>query len=121
MLKGQALQVLETKIAACKLCHELAEYREQTGGLTVPGEGNPNAQIMILGESPGQSESEQGKPFVGKSGRLLMNILQAMGLQREEVFICNILRCRPPGNRDPKVEEAANCRKFLDLQIRCIE
>lgn len=76
---------------------------------------------MVLGEGPGQNEAEIGEPFVGKSGRLLTNILESAGFPREQVYITNILKCRPPGNRDPKPDEAANCRKFLDLQIRCID
>jgi len=120
MLKSQALQILEQKISACRLCQELAEYRDANQYKTVPGIGNPNARIMIIGEAPGQNEAEEGEPFVGKAGKLLTNIINAAGWQREDVFITNILKCRPPGNRDPQPDEAANCRKFLDLQIRCV-
>jgi len=76
---------------------------------------------MILGEAPGENEAIEGNPFVGKAGKLLTNILVGMGLTREEVFITNILKCRPPKNRKPEAEEAKNCRKFLDLQIKAID
>lgn len=121
MLKSEALQILDQKIRQCNLCQELSEYRQSTGGLYVPGVGNPNAEIMILGEAPGQQEQEQGEPFVGRAGKLLTNILLAANWKREELFITNILKCRPPGNRDPLPDEAANCRKFLDMQIRCVD
>lgn len=121
MLKSQALQLLEQKISVCKLCQELAAYREENNYKTVPGVGNSNAQIMVIGEAPGENEAEEGEPFVGKAGKLLTNIIQAAGWERHEVFITNILKCRPPGNRDPQKEEAGNCRKFLDLQIKCVD
>lgn len=121
MLKSEALQILERKIAGCRLCQELTEYREANSYKTVPGIGNPNARAMIIGEAPGQNEAEQGEPFIGKAGNLLTNILTAANWKREDVYITNILKCRPPKNRDPQPEEAANCRKFLDLQIRCVD
>lgn len=121
MLKSEALTVLSSKIAKCTLCAELSEFRTENSYLTVPGEGNPNAELMILGEAPGQDEAESGRPFVGRAGKLLDSIIQAAGWQREEIFICNILKCRPPKNRVPTSEEAANCRKFLDLQIKCVD
>jgi DNA polymerase len=121
MLKSEALQLLEQKIAACTKCIELVEYRKANNYKTVPGIGNANAEVMVIGEAPGQNEAEQGEPFIGKAGRLLTNILEAAGWAREDIFICNILKCRPPGNRDPLKEEADNCRKFLDMQIRCID
>ena len=121
MKKSQALGILAEKIAACRKCQELTEYRTQCEYKTVPGRGNPNADVLIIGEAPGKNEAEQGEPFVGKAGNLLTNILEAVGISREEVFIANILKCRPPGNRDPKLEEANNCRPFLDLQIELID
>jgi DNA polymerase len=121
MQKSEALQILEQKIAKCELCEEITEWRVKSDWKTVPGVGNPNADVMIIGEAPGKNEAEQGEPFVGKAGNLLTKILEAAGWGREQVFIANILKCRPPGNRDPLKEEADNCRKFLDLQIRCID
>lgn len=87
----------------------------------VPGEGNPNAQIVFVGEAPGADEDEQGRPFVGRSGQLLDKIIAAMGLQRQEVFICNILKCRPPDNRDPKPDEIVSCIHFLEKQLEIIK
>lgn len=121
MLKSEALQKLASKIAGCKKCEELATYREANNYKTVPGVGNPNSRIFILGEAPGETEAKQGEPFVGKAGKLLTNILAAAGWPREEVFIANILKCRPPANRDPLPQEAANCRFFLEMQIRCVQ
>jgi uracil-DNA glycosylase family 4 len=120
MQQSEALQLLQQKIAGCRLCQELAEYRDANNYKTVPGVGNPNARIFVIGEAPGENEAKEGEPFVGKAGKLLNNIFLAAGWQREELFIANILKCRPPGNRDPQPTEAANCRKFLDLQIRCV-
>jgi uracil-DNA glycosylase len=87
----------------------------------VPGEGNPNAQIVFVGEAPGADEDEQGRPFVGRSGQLLDKIIAAMGLQRQDVFICNVLKCRPPDNRDPKPDEIINCIHFLETQLEIIK
>lgn len=121
MLKSEALQILEQKVAACTKCQELTEWRNSCGWKTVPGVGNPDAAIMVIGEAPGENEAKQGEPFVGKAGQLLTSILQAAGWQRSDVFICNILKCRPPANRDPRPDEAANCRKFLELQIKVVD
>jgi uracil-DNA glycosylase len=84
------------------------------------GEGNPGAQLVFVGEAPGADEDEQGKPFVGRAGQLLSKIIAAMGLKREEVYICNILKCRPPGNRNPQPEEIAPCEPFLIRQLEAI-
>lgn len=81
------------------------------------GVGNPEAKIMFVGEAPGADEDKQGEPFVGKSGQLLNDIIKACRMKREDIYICNVLRCRPPGNRLPAPDEAANCREFLDGQI----
>ncbi len=86
----------------------------------VPGEGNPHAKIVFVGEAPGADEDEQGRPFVGRSGQLLTNMISAMGLQRKDVFICNILKCRPPENRDPKPDEIIHCLPFLQRQLEVI-
>lgn len=121
MLKSQALQILEQKVAACTKCEGLTEYRKANNYLTVPGTGNPSARVVILGEAPGENEAKKGVPFIGKAGNLLTAILTAAGWRREDVFITNTIKCRPPGNRDPEPCEAANCRKFLEMQIRAID
>jgi uracil-DNA glycosylase family 4 len=107
-------------VAGCRRCGELAELRDTYSYQTVPGEGRPNARLMVLGEAPGQEEAESGRPFVGKAGKLLGKIFERAGWRREDLFIANILKCRPPGNRTPLPQEALNCRVFLDLQIRCV-
>jgi len=86
----------------------------------VPGEGNPNARIMFVGEGPGAEEDAQGRPFVGRAGQLLDKVIAAMGLKRSDVFIANILKCRPPGNRDPRPDEIINCFPYLQQQIEII-
>jgi uracil-DNA glycosylase family 4 len=121
MLKSQALQLLEEKILACNKCEELSDYRKTNSYQYVPGTGNPSAKVMFVGEAPGENEAKQGVPFCGKAGNLLTNIIKAAGWTREEVFIANTIKCRPPGNRDPEACEVANCRKFLDMQIRIID
>jgi uracil-DNA glycosylase family 4 len=87
----------------------------------VPGEGNPKARIMFVGEAPGADEDAQGRPFVGRAGQLLDRIINACGLKRQDVFIANILKCRPPGNREPAAEEIIHCLPFLQKQIEIIE
>jgi uracil-DNA glycosylase len=87
----------------------------------VPGEGNPKARIMFVGEAPGADEDAQGRPFVGRAGQLLEKIINACGLKRQDVFIANILKCRPPGNREPAAEEIIHCLPFLQRQIEIIE
>ena len=111
------LETLRRSVAACTRCQELAGTRTQT----VFGVGNPQARILFLGEAPGADEDRQGEPFVGRAGKLLDKILEASQLKREEVYICNILRCRPPGNRNPDPEEARNCREFLDGQLAIVD
>lgn len=110
------LASLAERVAACQKCQELADTRTQT----VFGVGNPEAKILFIGEAPGADEDKQGEPFVGRAGKLLNDIITAMTLTREEIYICNILRCRPPGNRNPSSTEAANCREFLDGQIETV-
>jgi uracil-DNA glycosylase len=111
------LSKIAQQVAACTRCQELAETRTQT----VFGVGNPDADIMYIGEAPGADEDRQGEPFVGKAGQLLDKITEACKLTREEIYICNILRCRPPGNRNPTPDEAANCREYLDAQIEAVD
>ena len=110
------LEVLEQEVAGCTLCGELATTRTQT----VFGVGNPRARLCFLGEAPGADEDRQGEPFVGRAGQLLNKILEACKLRREDVYILNILKCRPPGNRNPLPDEAANCRRYLDRQLELI-
>jgi uracil-DNA glycosylase family 4 len=111
------LEILKTEVAACTLCHELATTRTQT----VFGVGNPQARLCFLGEAPGADEDRQGEPFVGRGGQLLNKILEACRLKREEVYILNILKCRPPGNRNPTPGEADNCRQYLLRQLELIQ
>jgi len=132
-VKGQPAQSqqVDTKIAAQKqgpLDEIAAEVRKcrkcELGSLrtnAVPGEGNPDAPIVFVGEAPGADEDAQGRPFVGRAGKLLDKIINAMGLQREDVLICNILKCRPPDNRDPKPDEIAQCLPYLQRQLEIIE
>jgi uracil-DNA glycosylase family 4 len=103
---------LRIRVADCTLC-ELSKSRTQT----VFGIGNPDAEWMIIGEAPGAEEDRRGEPFVGRAGKLLDEMLRAIGQSRESVFIANILKCRPPDNRDPKPAEAAACRAYLQRQI----
>lgn len=120
MLQSEALKVISNAISKCTLCEELTKYRTDNSYHTVPGEGMPNADLLFLGEAPGEDEAESGRPFVGKAGKLLDRIIEATGFAREQVHILNIIKCRPPGNRVPTEDEAKNCRKFLDAQIRSI-
>jgi DNA polymerase len=108
-------EALRAAVAACERC-ELHGTRTQT----VFGVGDPQARWMFIGEAPGQDEDRQGEPFVGRAGQLLNAMIRALGLRREDVFIANVLKCRPPGNRDPKPSEAASCRRFLDRQIALV-
>jgi uracil-DNA glycosylase len=115
--REEKLQILSARVAQCTRCAELSQTRTKT----VFGVGNPEARIMFLGEAPGADEDRQGEPFVGAAGQLLNRILEACKLQRTEVYICNILRCRPPGNRTPAPDEAANCREYLEGQIEIVD
>lgn len=110
------LKILAEKVKACVRCQELASTRTQT----VFGVGDPNAKIVFVGEAPGADEDQQGEPFVGRAGQLLNDIIKACRLKREEIYICNVLRCRPPGNRLPSIEEAGNCREYLDGQLAIV-
>ncbi|MEN9756488.1 MAG: hypothetical protein RL755_675 [Pseudomonadota bacterium] len=108
-------ETLRSQVAQCERC-TLCTTRTNT----VFGEGNPNAKWFFIGEAPGQEEDLQGKPFVGEAGKLLTEMLRAMQLTREEVFIANILKCRPPHNRDPHADEIHACRDYLFEQIALI-
>ncbi len=109
-------QTLQQRIANCRACG-LHTSRIQT----VFGVGNPQADLLIIGEAPGANEDKQGEPFVGRAGQLLNSMLAAIGLQREDVFIANILKCRPPQNRDPKPEETTKCTPYLDRQVALLQ
>ena len=113
-----ALAAVARRVAACTRCAELACSRTQT----VFGVGNPHARLAFLGEAPGADEDRLGEPFVGSAGQLLTDIIvKGMKMRREDVYICNILRCRPPGNRTPLPVEAAACREYLDAQLAIIQ
>ncbi len=108
---------LQAKTMACVKCRELAGCRQNV----VFGVGNQQAELMFIGEAPGADEDEQGEPFVGRAGQLLTKIIEAMGLKREEVYIANVLKCRPPENRKPLPDEMTNCLPFLLRQIELIQ
>jgi uracil-DNA glycosylase len=114
---GDSLEVIRQEVAACRSCDELATSRTQT----VFGVGNPQARLCFLGEAPGADEDQQGEPFVGRAGQLLTKIIEACTLSRSDVYILNVLKCRPPGNRTPLPDEVSNCRGFLDRQLQLIQ
>ena len=111
-----SLESLAASAAGCSLCR-LSEKRQNV----VFGEGDPRAAVMFIGEGPGAEEDRSGRPFVGQAGKLLDRMIFAMGFDREEVYIANVVKCRPPGNRDPKDDEVAACDDYLDRQIDLIE
>ncbi|MFN9721411.1 MAG: uracil-DNA glycosylase family protein [Planctomycetota bacterium] len=115
--RAGALATVAEAVAACQRCQELASRRKRT----VFGVGNPAAEIMFIGEAPGAEEDATGEPFIGPAGQLLDRIIAASHLRREDLYVCNILRCRPPGNRNPLPQEAVNCREFLDAQIHVVQ
>ncbi len=112
----ETLGELETAVKACRLC-SLSESRTNA----VPGEGPTNAKIMFVGEGPGFHEDRQGRPFVGAAGQYLEELLASIGLTREDVYITNVVKCRPPQNRDPLPNEIETCRPYLDRQIELIQ
>ena len=116
MNKDELLGALADEIRVCPLCR-LAQTRTHA----VPGDGDSSAQIMFVGEGPGQQEDETGHPFVGKSGKLLTTELRKIGITREQIFITNIVKCRPPGNRNPLADEIAACNDWLNAQIALVE
>jgi DNA polymerase len=113
---GDSLEVIGGEVRKCTLCG-LSKGRTNA----VPGEGSGRAKIMFIGEAPGRSEDEQGRPFVGAAGKLLTEALSEAGLPREEVFITNVVKCRPPDNRDPLPGEIAACSKYMDRQLELIK
>lgn len=116
LAKEEALRVLAAEIALCRRCAHLAEYRTQT----VFSDGWPHSGLCLIGEAPGADEDEQGVPFVGRAGQFLRQILARYGLSSDQVYICNVLKCRPPENRNPDPTEVANCRPFLERQLDLI-
>lgn len=110
------LEAIAERVAGCTLC-ELSEGRERT----VPGSGAADADIMIIGEAPGYNEDKQGLPFVGAAGGVLTELLAGIGLRRDDVYITNMVKCRPPSNRDPQAAEMSACADYLDRQIALID
>jgi DNA polymerase len=128
MERGEALVVesdertmddLEQVAAEVRVCPKCELARTRTNA--VPGEGQPQARVMLIGEGPGWHEDQQGRPFVGNAGKFLNELLAKAGLRREEVFITNVVKCRPPGNRDPLPDEIAACAPYLERQIAAID
>jgi DNA polymerase len=114
-VRWDSLEAVAAEISRCRKCF-LCEGRKRT----VPGEGHSRAALMLVGEGPGQTEDDTGRPFVGRAGALLTDILGSIGLAREEVFICNAVKCRPPENRKPLPEEMAACFPYLEAQFELI-
>jgi DNA polymerase len=115
MSAAAELQQIAAEVNVCQQC-KLHGGRKRA----VPGEGPAEAEIMFIGEGPGFHEDQQGRPFVGAAGNLLVELLAAIGLTREQVFIANVVKCRPPGNRDPEPDELKACSAYLDRQIKAL-
>ena len=115
MKAAQELEQIGKEVSQCTKC-ELHYSRK----LAVPGEGPPDAEIMLIGEGPGFHENEQGRPFVGAAGKFLEELLSSINLKRSDVFIANVIKCRPPGNRDPLPQELSACSEYLERQILAI-
>ena len=112
-----ALRIIREDLGDCTRCRLHKQGRKQI----VFGVGNPNADLMFIGEAPGADEDQQGEPFVGRAGQLLTNMIKAMGLEREQVYIANIIKCRPPNNRTPERDECETCSPFLMRQVATIK
>lgn len=115
LASADALRVLEANVRACTLC-ALARSRTHA----VPGEGSIQALVLFVGEGPGFDEDRQGRPFVGRSGKYLTGVLEKVGIRRQDVYITNVVKCRPPDNRDPMPDELRACKPYLDLQVELI-
>jgi uracil-DNA glycosylase family 4 len=115
MTAQEELAQIAKEVSGCKMCRLYSARKN-----AVPGEGPADADILFIGEGPGFHENEQGRPFVGAAGRFLEELLGSIDLRREQVFICNVVKCRPPGNRDPMPDEIDTCRPYLDRQIAAI-
>ena len=113
--RAEGLRMIRKELGDCTRCR-LHEARQSI----VFGEGNPEAPVVFVGEGPGVEEDRTGRPFVGRAGELLTKMIEAIGWRREDVYICNIVKCRPPNNRDPHLDEVATCRPFLDWQLLAI-
>jgi DNA polymerase len=111
-----ALEAIAAEVRACTKCG-LAATRTNA----VPGEGRADTEIVFVGEGPGQTEDQQGRPFVGRAGELLVKLISTLGWRRQEVFITNIVKCRPPGNRDPEPNEIAACAPYLQRQLEILD
>jgi DNA polymerase len=111
-----ALEVIAAEVRDCTRCR-----LHTTRTRAVPGEGDPSTEVMFVGEGPGQNEDREGRPFVGRAGGLLVNLLGHIGWSREDVFITNIVKCRPPGNRDPEPDEIAACAPYLQRQLEVLD
>ena len=116
LAEGPGWEELQQRVAGCTRC-ELSESRTNT----VFGVGNRDADWLVIGEAPGAEEDRRGEPFVGRAGHMLDEMLRAIGQSRQTVFIANILKCRPPNNRDPKPSEAAECRAYLERQVELVQ
>jgi uracil-DNA glycosylase len=114
--RGAALEAIAAEIAVCTRCR-LHEKRAKT----VPGEGNPETEVVFVGEGPGRDENQAGRPFVGASGKLLTELIESVGWRREDVFITNVVKCWPPGNRDPQPDEIAACAPYLRRQLEVLD
>jgi DNA polymerase len=114
--RAEKLSEIAAQVRVCTLC-SLHQGRKQA----VPGAGNPSAEIMFIGEGPGFHEDQQGLPFVGRSGDYLVKLLKLIGLTRDQVFIGNVIKCRPPENRDPLPDEISRCKPYLDQQVEIID
>jgi DNA polymerase len=115
--QAPTLDILQQQVAGCTRCDELARTRTQT----VFGAGNPTARLCFIGEAPGADEDRLGEPFVGRAGKLLTDIISACRMRRQDVYILNMIKCRPPGNRNPLPEELCNCRGYLERQLAFIQ
>lgn len=114
--KERCLKAVAEKVSSCRKC-ELSKNRKKT----VPGTGKPDAKVMVIGEAPGKNEDEQGLPFVGRAGSILDEALEKAGKKREDVFITNVVKCRPPNNRDPRKKEVESCNEYLEKQIKTVD
>lgn len=117
--KTEKMKEIRDEVVACDRC-SLGKYRKQNNYLPVIGQGDHNAQIMLVGEAPGLNEAKTGRPFCGASGKILDELLAAAGFERQEVYICNILKDRPPQNRNPLSDEIAVCTPYLERQIEIV-
>jgi DNA polymerase len=116
IIRGETLDEIRTELGECTRC-KLCKGRKQI----VFGSGNPRAELVFVGEGPGEEEDKQGVPFVGAAGQLLTKMIEAMKFSRDTVYICNVVKCRPPGNRNPEPDEIESCEPFLRAQLRVIK